>query len=145
MQNTRARAVVNSWVMDWNIEALNTQITEVGDEAKGPAPTGDGTDSSWNTRTIGAAQVIETSKTGLKASATANKAAAQAWYNTADSEATAASEDRTRAEELLTDLTGEIAAIARLEIDARNAVTAAETAQAARVAAIAELGNCPAG
>lgn len=147
MQNTRARAQVNLWVMDWNIEALNTQVTAVGDVAKAPtAKGGDNTDAaSWDNRTIGAAQVIETSKSSLKDSATANKAAITAWYNAADSEATAAGQDRTRAQELLTDLTGEIAAIARLEIDARNALTAAQTAQAARVAAIAELGNCPAG
>jgi hypothetical protein len=81
----------------------------------------------------------------MKAAATANKAAAQAWYDVANNESIAANADRTRAQELLSDLTGEIAAIARLEIDARNALTAAETAQAARVAAIAELGNCPAG
>lgn len=146
-QNGRARAQVNLWVMDWNVEALNTQLTEVGDLTKAPtAEGGDNSDAaSWNTRTIGAAQVTETSKENMKASATAYKAAATAWMNTADTEATAAGVDRTRAQELLTDLTGEIAAIARLEITARNALATAQTEQAARVAAIAELGNCPAG
>lgn len=149
MQDTRARAQVNLWVMDWNLEALNTQLTLVGDEAKGPTdltPTpGDGSDSAWNTRTIGAAQVIETSKRTMETAATNNKLAITAWYNAANTEAEAADADRTRAQVLLADLTGEIAAVARLEIDARNALATAVSEQAARVAAIAELGDCPAG
>jgi hypothetical protein len=82
--------------MDWNVEALNNQLVLAGDMTKAPtAQGGDDSDATnWNTRTIGAAQVTETSKTSMLTSATANKVAITAWKDAATSEATAAGEDR---------------------------------------------------
>lgn len=98
-----------------------------------------GTDT-WKTTTIGAAEVTVASKQALLAAAEKEKAAAERWEAVAAEEAVAAGNDLTRGQELLADLVADIAPIARKEIDARNDLAAAITAEAARAFAETELG-----
>lgn len=143
LQVARATAQVNLWFADWVSTALDEDWVLTGkaankaSELTSPTPLAGDT---WYTRTIGAAEFTVASKTALLAAAQANLDAAGRWKATAESEAQAADADLVRGRALLADLTMEIAPIARMEIDARNAVTAAVDEQAERVVAAQQLG-----
>lgn len=119
MQDARARAQVNLWYGDWLLAALNTQFNAVGDE------TTKASNGSWSSTTIGAAEATQTAKQALAAAANEELLAATRWSGIATAEVAAAATDLTRARALLEDLTEAIAPLARMEITARNALTAA--------------------
>jgi hypothetical protein len=114
---------------------LTTQFNAVGDEA------GKAGNASWATTTIGAAEATQTTKVALATAANEELKAATRWQAVAGEEVAASGTDLTRARDLLEDLTEAIAPLARMEIDARNTLTAAMEAQAARALAAEELGT----
>jgi hypothetical protein len=114
---------------------LTTQFNAVGDEA------GKAGNSGWATTTIGAAEATQTTKVALATAANEELKAATRWQAVAGEEVAASGTDLTRARDLLEDLTEAIAPLARMEIDARNSLTAAMEAQAARALAAEELGT----
>jgi len=166
-QTARAGAQVNLWYNSWMGTALDegwllvgkddgqnmfieksatgsgtgcTQAMIDNSNENGCTTVAEGTDT-WKTRTIGAAEVTQTSKVNLLAAAGKEKAAAERWEVAVTAEAAAAAEDLTRGQELLADLVDEIAPIARMEISARNALAEAIEAQLQRTVAAEELGD----
>lgn len=114
---------------------MNTQLAAVGIEADKAS------NSGWSSTTIGAAEATQSAKVALATAANEELKAATRWEVVAGEEVTAAGEDLTRARALLEDLTEAIAPLARAEITARNALTAAVEADAARALAAEELGT----
>lgn len=111
MQAARARAQANLWFADWVLTALDEDWVLTGKEANRTTEAG----ATWNGRTLGAAEVVETSKIGLLAAAEKEKLAVIQWQSAAATEAAAAVQDLVRARALLEDLTQEIAPLARAE------------------------------
>ena len=138
MQLARAKAQVNLWYADWTSTAYTEDLTLTGNEANKSAEV---TADTWKTRTIGAAEATETTKTNLYTAAQKEKAAAERWKAAATQEAADALADLVRARTLLADLTAEIGPIARLEAGTREAYATAVSEQAARTAAAQELGD----
>lgn len=136
-QVARAKAQVNLWFADWLSTALDEDWVLTGKEANRSTEAG----ATWQSRTLGAAELTQTTKVALLAAAEKEHAATVAWEAAAAVEAAAANTDLQKARELLADLTAEIAPVARMEIDARNNLQAAMDAEAARVAAAQELGT----
>lgn len=111
MQAARAKAQANLWFADWVLTALDEDWVLTGKEANRTTEAG----ATWNGRTLGAAEVVETSKIGLLAAAEKEKLAVIQWQAAATAEAAAAVQDLVRARALLEDLTQEIAPLARAE------------------------------
>jgi len=145
-QGTRAKAQVNRWFQGWVATALDEdwKLTGKDDSATGGTNMADekaaGTDT-WRTRTIGAAEALQTNAVAATAAATKNKDAATRWKTLAGEEAQAAAADVVRARTLLTDLVAEIAPLARAEAAAQADVDKAKAEQAARDLATEELGD----
>ena len=113
----------------------DVELVHVGNESN------KANDAAWNTRVIGAAEAVQATKKTAEKAATDNKAAATAWKVTAGTEKNAAQADLTRAQDLLEDLTQEIAPIARGEATTFDAWNKAKATKATLVANLAKLGD----
>lgn len=136
-QVARAKAQTALWMNAWFTAGLNTAYTAVGRASEKTAKVADNT---WNSTTIGAAEVVKASATAKKEAATKDHAAAVEWERLAAAEAVAANADLVRAQELLQDLVDEIAPIARDESAARATLAEEQAKTAARVVATQKLG-----
>lgn len=137
----KAVAQIDVWFMNWMKSELTTRLEKTVGDATKAASDAAYKSGDFATSQVGEAEATQRSKRAARLAAAKEVAARKAWKEGAQAEQAAAQADIDRAQTLLKDYVEEIVPLARAEVDARNAVDAAQKVLDESEEAKAELGK----